>query len=459
MATRRRRRDPDAAPLSAHALVVGAGIAGVAVAEALTSRGLDGVVLVDERAPLTLTSAVSTECYRDLWPDAAMVGLMTRSIDLLEEHATESDNAFHMNRRGYLFATADARRVDEWAITAARSATHGGGPLRTHPGPARDAYVPSSPQGLDRTMRGIDLITDRALITRRFPYLSREVVAVLHARRCGWLSAQRLGTYLLERAQARGARLIRGRVEGVEVRDGRVQAVRIAGERIAVPLVVIAAGPFTREVASLLGAELPISCEMHRKVTFHDTLGIVPRDAPFLVWSDPQRIPWSMTERRVLRDGGAGHLTDTTLPAGPHGRPEGRDSVVMLWGYDIAPAAPSWPLPIDRRYPEIVLRGWSRMLPGLRTYLARLPRPSVDGGYYARTPENRPLIGPFGPRGAYIVGALSGFGVMAACGAADLLARQICEEGLPTYVRAFLPDRYTDPAYLETMPQLAWGQL
>ena len=45
---------------------------------------------------------------------------------------------------------------------------------------------------------------DAALIRAHFPYLSEYVVAVLHARRCGWMSAQQLGMYLLERAHERG---------------------------------------------------------------------------------------------------------------------------------------------------------------------------------------------------------------------------------------------------------------
>ena len=71
---------------AARTVVVGAGIAGVAVADALASRGDGDVLLVDERAPLTLTSAMSTECYRDWWPgpDPAMALLVGRSIDLLE---------------------------------------------------------------------------------------------------------------------------------------------------------------------------------------------------------------------------------------------------------------------------------------------------------------------------------------------------------------------------------------
>ena len=107
---------PEVSTTTAEVVICGAGIAGVAAAYHLAvRRGVRDVVLVDERAPLTLTSDKSAECYRNWWPGPgdAMVALMTRSIDLLEELARESDNVFRMNRRGYLFATADPARASE----------------------------------------------------------------------------------------------------------------------------------------------------------------------------------------------------------------------------------------------------------------------------------------------------------------------------------------------------------
>ena len=48
---------------SANIVICGAGVAGIAVAFHLAVRnGLTDVILVDERAPLTLTSDKSTEC-------------------------------------------------------------------------------------------------------------------------------------------------------------------------------------------------------------------------------------------------------------------------------------------------------------------------------------------------------------------------------------------------------------
>ena len=336
---------------------------------------------------------------------------------------------------------------------------HGGGALREH---ARDdgRYVPSPAHGVHRSFDGADLITDRSVIERFFPYLAPTVVAVLHARRCGWLSAQQLGMHLLETALSRGARFVRGRLDGLEVRDGRMGAARIDGVRIAIERVVIAAGPFTRDVGAMIGVDLPIECEPHQKVAFHDHLGAIPRDAPFLIWADPQRIPWSETERADLARSADAELATSVFPPGAHGRPEGDgDAVLMLWGHAARPAAATAALPSDPRYGEIVLRGWSSMIPALRSYFTRLPRPAVDGGYYARTPENRPLIGPLPVAGAFVVGALSGFGIMAACGAADLAARHVLGQPLPPYAPAFLPERYADPAYQELMREMTSGQL
>src|SRR5262245_50400446 len=99
---------------SAEAVICGAGIAGVAAAYELAVKpGLRDVVLVDQGAPLSLTSDKSTECYRNWWPGPgdAMVKFMSRSIDMLEQIARESDNAIRMNRRGYVYATANPEQI------------------------------------------------------------------------------------------------------------------------------------------------------------------------------------------------------------------------------------------------------------------------------------------------------------------------------------------------------------
>ena len=100
------------------------------------------------------------------------------------------------------------------------------------------------------------------------------------------------------------------------------------------------------------------------------------------------------------------------------------------------------------------------MIPGLARYFDRAPKPYIDGGYYIKTRENRPLIGPLPIEGAYIVGALSGYGLMAACAAGELLAAHVCGAPLPHYAPAFLLARYEDPGVSEVAGKLGdEGQL
>ena len=91
----------------------------------------------------------------------------------------------------------------------------------------------------------------------------------------------------------------------------------------------------------------------------------------------------------------------------------------------------------EPEYAEVVVRGLSRMIPGLAAYAGNVGRPYVDGGYYCKTRENRPLIGPLPIEGAYVFGALSGYGIMASQAGADLLAAQIAGSALPDYAPAF----------------------
>jgi glycine/D-amino acid oxidase-like deaminating enzyme len=162
-------------------------------------------------------------------------------------------------------------------------------------------------------------------------------------------------------------------------------------------------------------------------------------------------LPWSAEEQSLLAEDEETHWLLEPFPAGAHGVAEGTPgshSQLILWTYDIEAMEPVVPVPpIDPHYFEVVLRGLSRMIPGLEAYFSRLPQPVADGGYYTKTRENRPLIGPLPVEGAYLIGALSGFGIMAGCSAGELLAAHVTSHPLPEYAPWFLLDRYDDPEY------------
>jgi len=441
----------------ADAVICGAGITGAAAACYLARAGMTNIVLLDEHPPLSLTSDRSTECYRNWWPDANMLALMNRSIDLMESLADESGNIFRLNRRGYLYVTADETKLGDLENASRTTSDLGAGPLRVHSSDASN-YQPAAAEGFRDSATGADLLLGNELIRQHFPYLTEKAVAALHVRRAGWLSAQQLGMHLLETARRSGVRYERGKVTGVDVEKDQVRGVQAEdGERISSPIFINAAGPYLNAVGNLLGVDLPVFSEIHLKAAVKDALAVVGRDAPLLIWMDSQILPWEAEEREALAEEDESRWMTHRLPWGAHTRPEGAGSdILMLWEYQTKVMDPVWPPPINEQYPEVALRGLSAMLPRMKEYFSRMPRPQLDGGYYTKTRENLPLVGPLGVEGAYVIGAVSGYGIMAACGVGELLAAHVTGSTLPSYAPAFELSRYDDPEYRLKLEN--WGE-
>jgi glycine/D-amino acid oxidase-like deaminating enzyme len=455
--------------MRADVVICGAGIAGIAAAHALAvEHGVRDIVLVDELPPMTLTSDKSTEAYRNWWPgpDDAMITLMNRSIDMLEAWADASNNQFQLNRRGYVYATSNLKKAEGLLSEAALAEAQGAGAVRVYDSAfAARAYQPSAHRGFHQHPSGADIVRDHATIRAHFPYLAPDIKAVVHARRCGWMSGQQLGMYLLDAAKAAGVTVLSGHVSAVSTNAGAVCGVTIdcadgREQVIATSTFVNAAGPYARAVGAMTGIDLPLFSEMHLKAAFEDTRGVIDRNAGLVILDDAQSLPWSDDEREELSSDDATRWLTLPMPAGIHLRPEGygaSQTVLMLWDYHSAHryASPVFPLEEDALYPEVVMRGMVALAPGLASYVDRLPHMYVDGGYYTKTEENRPLVGPTTVRGAYVNAGFSGYGLMAAPAAGELLASHILGTPLPEHAAAFTLDRYARPAYLAQLA--SWG--
>jgi sarcosine oxidase, subunit beta len=420
-------------------VVCGAGIAGVTAAYHLAVRhGLRNVVLVDEREPLTLTSDKGTQGYRNWWPgpDDTMLRFVSRSIDLLDELAGETDNVFRLNRRGYLFVTAEDDGVYKLRTTARQVSTYGMGTLREHT--SIGSYHPAPAEGFRDQPVGADLLLGDEVF-RAFPFLSRATRAALHVRRAGWMNALALGAWMFKQSLAAGVSFVRDGVSAIDTHGGRISCVRLAsGGSIETNRVVLATGPMLPDTSRLLGVELPLFHELHAKVTFPDTLGTIPRSAPFTIWIDAV----------------------DSFPGGVHVRPvDGPrgNELYFIWTYHTERRQPAWPPRYDAQYGAICLRGLAAMVPAMQRYLEGAEYGVVDGGYYCKTTDNRPLVGPLPIEGAYVIGALSGTGIMTSQSAADLLAAHVMQGALPAYASAFLPSRYDDASYVEQAQR--WGAL
>lgn len=181
---------------------------------------------------------------------------------------------------------------------------------------------------------------------------------------------------------------------------------------------------------------------------FPDALGAIPRAMPFSIDLDGQSIDWTEDERAVLAEDPLTAWLTRPMTGAIHCRPDGGDQgqwIKLGWAFNTAEVEPTWTPPLLPNFPEIVLRGAARLNPALKAYYGRLPRQMHHyGGYYTRTEDNWPLIGPMGPPGAFMAAALSGHGTMGACATGELAAAWIAGAELPDYAAALSLQRF-DP--------------
>jgi glycine/D-amino acid oxidase-like deaminating enzyme len=531
-----------AAKAGADVVIAGAGICALSAARYLCAALPPSatIVLVSQHAAASYTSSLSTECYRDHWPTAVMRDFMGHSIALLHAQAAETGDAFRVQNKGYLYVSGAADAAAAFRAEAAACHGHGApGTVRHHTG---GAITPLHVAAYAGTAGGADVLGDAAALRGRFPYLHPSLTAGLHARNAGWVSAQTMGMCMLDdmlamrtSAGAPRVRLVRGTVTGVDTGAAHtaVRGVRVSplpgsaagGEpsTLACGTFVNATGPYLNAThTSMFGAApgvvasasaLPVFSEVHAKVVFRDTLGVIPRSAPMVISNDAVTPAFAPEELEFIAESRGQAVADklaSPLPPGAHFRPyggPGSDAVLMLWEawhHGVQPTEPPSEgvghLLDHELYPEVVLRGLASVVPDLRAYFdedfkgawlaARAKaggggggsgggegesegkKPYVDGGYYTKTQENIPLIGPAPGAGgagtvagAYLCGAVSGYGIMAGHAAGHLLAQHVAAGsasggdfagpraegaglgGAPSYARIMNPLRYQWPEF------------
>lgn len=444
--------------------VIGAGSIGIAVAYYLArNHGVRDIALVDPLDPMSLTSAVSGENYRNWWPHPVMTAFTDFGIDLLEELDLLSGGRLNVTRRGYALAT---RRESPGELIDDLYRGYGAesGQIRIH---ERDTgnYRLATGDSWTEGPSGVDVLMDRSLIRKIFPSFGEDLATVIHIRRAGSISAQQLGQFMLETIRNAGGKLIRGKVESIT--SGPPFELELCAadgaKRLGARRIVNAAGPFLQDIGRLLGEEIPVKCVFQQKIAFEDREAAIPRGMPFSIDLDPQHLFWSDEDSALLAaEPSTRHLLES-MPGGVHCRPDGAAGgrwIKLGWAFNRLPSDPHHDAPTDEQFPDTVLRGASRLNPRLASYIGHLPRAMHHyGGYYTMTEENWPLIGPMKTAGAFIAGALSGFGSMAACSTGSICAAWVARAPVPDYAHFLTAARYSDAALMTELAGLGNGTL
>lgn len=392
-----------------------------------------------------------------------MTAFTDHSTTLLEEIDRLAPGRLAMTRGGYALVTR-RERPEDLIRELYRGYGQASDRVRIRETGACD-YVPPKRSPWTDAPDGVDVLLDRDLIRRTFPTWAPDVATVIHVRRAGSLSSQQLGAVMLETIRAAGGQLVRGEVKGIDSSDGFMLEVATAQgtRRIRANRLVNAAGPYLRDVGAMLGEDVPVKCVYQQKISFADELHSIPRGMPFTIDLDDQVLAWSAEDRELLAGNAATRYLTQPMKGGIHCRPDGPVDgtwIKLGWALNDASSDPHGEEPVDPHFPDTVLRGASRLHPALAGYIGRLPRGAHHyGGWYTMTEENWPLIGPMRTPGAFIAGALSGYGTMAACATGALTAAWVTGNPVPDYAKALTFDRFADAALMSELSGLGKGAL
>jgi len=385
-------------------VICGAGIAGVATAHYLKKLGsTDRIVLVDRAQPLSFTTAASGENFRDYWPQRCMQDFISNSLKLIRELDDDYETLFSFKQTGYEFVSQDEDRE----------------------------IFPSDDISNDEGARAIQRILSPCLHATR-PYLGDNIKQVTQITQAGSFDVYSLGQYF----QGNEASILKANT------------------------LILAGGPLTPKLAACLGIKLPLLSYLQRKIVLNDPLSIIPRDMPFTIFADPQHLSWTDEEKVAFSEDAELQWLLNEFPIGLHIKPESDSQIKLGWAYNRKSEQTEFTAYDDESFPDVVMRGASRFIPGLAQYIENMPTPITQiAGYYTRTAENWPLIGLL-QENCYTVSGLSGYGTMAGCAAGELCAQTILDEQLPWYARNFDPSRYQDATIMAEIAAISSdGQL
>ena len=348
-------------PRQADVVIIGGGILGTATAFHASRAGLETVVLEMRDGLATLTTAASEECFRAQFSEPENVAMMKASIEVFEnfpEVIGIPGYDINLHQQGYLFYT---------------DAPEGPETLRVQ-------VEHQQSIGLD----DVEFLSGDE-VRQRFPWASPKVTAATYRARDGWLS-----THELTHGFAKGSEalfLLRTKATGIKLDSQGVRGVETNRGYISTRTVVIAAGPFSGQVAGLAGVELPLTILRRQKVIIGQDPAI-PQDAPMTIF----------------------------IPSGAYWRPEVGGGA-LGWATPEEPGEPMEKVPTDWTFPALVLEEVSKLAPFWEEVMGRLTRDSVflSAGQYTCTPDSKPILGPSPDvEGLFFNLGYSGHGIMGA---------------------------------------------
>ena len=352
---------------TADVVIIGGGCMGTSVAYHLTRLGMKDIVLVEREQLLGMGSTGrNAGGVRHQFSNEANVKLSIESIRLFEHFKEEVGYEIDFRQDGYLFLISNEDDLAHFRNSVEMQRRHG---------VEVDLLTPVEAQ---RLARGLEV--DGVLAAT---FCAADGIADPNGVTVGFAkAAQRGGAQICRQTEVTSLQIDSGRVKGVETSQGLISTAAI----------VIAAGPFVRDIGRMAGLDLPVM--PYRRHIFI---------------TEPFRPDSKVPSSKIM-------VIDFETTFYFH-----REGAGILFGMSDKDELSSYNTTVS----------WELLEKITRTAVTRLPALADAGiahgwaGLYEVTPDAMPIIGPTPVEGLYVIGGFSGHGFQHSPAAGRVLAETI----------------------------------
>jgi sarcosine oxidase, subunit beta len=371
---------------SGEAVIIGAGIMGCAIAHALAERGVTDVVVLERDQIGRGATADAAGGVRQQFSTETNICLAQESVRVWESFPERFGRDIGLRQQGYLFLITDPTEETVFRENIALQQSLG---------------VPSR------------WVTPQEIADLNPHVVLDDLTGGAFCPEDGWCDTYGATIGFAQAARALGVRIEEETpVTGISIAGDRVRGVQTPQGDVSAPLVIIAAGPQTREVGAMAGVDLPV--DPYRRMSFiTEPFDALPQSLPMTI--DFASGLYFHPESRGFLFGMANReepsMTDKTVD-------ENWMATTVEALVERAPAFAE----------ASILRGWA--------------------GFYEVTPDDNPLLGwTDGPEGLAVAAGFSGHGFMQGPAIGRCMA-ELLLDGAATGIdiSPFRPSRFAEGA-------------
>ncbi len=369
---------------TADAVIVGAGIMGCAIAHELAERGMTNILVLEKDAIGRGATADAAGGIRQQFSTETNIRLATHSVRVWETYEERFGRDIGLKQQGYLFLLTEPDQEPVFRRNLALQ---------------QELAVPAR------------WVAPEEIAALNPHVLLDDVIGGTFCPEDGWVDTYGATMGYAQAARRRGVEIMEETpVTGIRVEADRVTGVETAQGPVATPLVILCAGPYTRELGEMAGVDLPVS--PYRRMSFiTEPFDRLPASLPMTI---------EFATGLYFHPESAGFLFGMGNPEEPSSFDKTVDEAWMLATVErLVTRAPVFE-------EANVRRGWA--------------------GFYEITPDDNPLLGFVGePEGLAVAAGFSGHGFMQGPAIGTCIAELMLQGSARTVdITPFRPSRFRE---------------